>query len=233
MILNVIFQFLSKIFLFAGRLGSTRTFEKPLEVKVEREYFVLLQNGENEYREIIIKHNLRLVAHIAKKYKGVRCESDLLSVGSLGLLKAVNTYKLDNGNEFSTYASRCIENEILMLLRSEKKRQGDVFLDDKIGQDKDGNPLLLSDCLENKTTNFENEVLTKMIGDDLIVIINEKLSERDAGIIKLRFGLENNVPLTQMEVATIYGISRSYISRIETNALTKLKSEIIKRKLLA
>ena len=172
------------------------------------------------------KDQLRLVAHIVKKYAGTSEADDLISVGTIGLIKAINTFEYGKGTQLSTYAARCIENEILMLLRVSKKHKNVMSLDESLGQDKDGNDIELADIIpadeEEVLSQVENNVITAKINK----LIDEKLSQREAEIIKMRYGIGGKPALTQREVATKLGISRSYISRLETKAIEIIKKEV-------
>ena len=199
------------------------SFPKPLSEKQEREYLLRMKKGDQEARSKLIEHNLRLVAHIIKKYYGAQGEQDdLVSIGTIGLIKAVNTFDPDKNIRLSSYASRCIENEILMHFRSAKKRAGDISLDETIDTDKDGNPLTLMDIMA-VDDNILDELDRKLNGRKLGQFIREELTERERKIIIMRYGLGAGEPMTQKEVAKVMNISRSYVSRIETKALKKLK----------
>ena len=199
------------------------SFPKPLSEKQEREYLLRMKMGDQEARSKLIEHNLRLVAHIIKKYYGAQGEQDdLVSIGTIGLIKAVNTFDPDKNIRLSSYASRCIENEILMHFRSAKKRAGDISLDETIDTDKDGNPLTLMDIMA-VDDNILDELDKKLNSRKLGQFIREELTERERQIIIMRYGLGNREPMTQKTVAKVMNISRSYVSRIETKALKKLK----------
>lgn len=199
------------------------SFPKPLSEKQEREYLQRMQQGDAEARSKLIEHNLRLVAHIIKKYYGTQGEQDdLVSIGTIGLIKAVNTFKPDKNIRLSSYASRCIENEILMHFRSAKKRAGDISLDETIDTDKDGNPLTLMDIMAVEDTILD-DLDFKLNSRKLRQYIEEELTDREKKIILLRYGLDGREPMTQKNVAKLMDISRSYVSRIETKALRKLK----------
>ncbi len=205
------------------------TFPKPLTAEEEKKYLTLFrENGDQRAKDILIRHNLRLVAHIAKKYQGAEDVDDLISVGSIGLIKAVNTYTPDKGTQLSTYMARCIENEILMLLRANKKYKNNVSLSDPVGTDKDGNELTLIDVLSEQGENLLDKVENKILKDKFMEIIKICLNEREYKIICLRYGLKGGRPLAQREVAALMKISRSYISRIEKKAIEKIKAEIKK-----
>lgn len=190
-------------------------------------YLQKLKEGDEEARNILIERNLRLVAHVAKKYSTCRVDQDdLISIGTIGLIKGINSYDLSKNIKLSTYTSRCIDNEILMHLRSTKKLGAEVSLEDTIGKDKDDNVVTLQDVLENNDKNIEDEVDLKMKMKILYNKMKEVLKDREKLIIELRFGLDGNKPKTQNQIADMLGISRSYVSRIETKAIGKLAKEI-------
>ena len=225
MFLSGILTLLSKIFLFTGKLDSSISFEKPLKLEEEKMYFEQFHNGSSEAEEILIRHNLRLVAHIVKKYKNSNLEcDDLISIGSIGLMKAIKTFTYDKGNSFSTYASRCIENEILMTFRSDKKCVGALYLDDVISVDKDGNNLSLYEILKDEDCPIDEKVESKILYGKIEKIILNKLSGREREIIIKRYGLAGEIPRTQNELAAEMKISRSYISRLEKKAIDFIKS---------
>ena len=197
-----------------------------LSSEEEEKYLNLLMEKNEEARSILIEHNLRLVAHIVKKFENTKEDKDdLLSIGAFGLIKAVDTYKFDSSTKLATYAAKCIENEILMFLRSSKKKKQTTWLYSSIGEDKEGNEIKLCDIIEdNSPSSFD-----KMLYQEKMETINkslEILTERELDIISRRFGLNGNSPKTQREIAKDLNISRSYVSRIEKRALTKLYLEI-------
>lgn len=221
------FEFLSflseYLFLFILHICHGDTFPKPLSKKEEEHYVALCANGDKDARNKLVEHNLRLVAHIIKKYYHSTDEQDdLVSIGTIGLIKAINTYKPEKNIRLSSYASRCIENEILMHFRNIKKASHDISLDDSIDTDKDGNPLTLIDVVSIDYDIVE-DIDNKMNLDKLYVYIDEVLNEREKEIIKYRFGLYNVDPLTQRKIAKKLNISRSYVSRIEKKALSTLR----------
>ena len=219
-ILTMLGQYVCFFFFFVCGGGS---FPNPLSEKQEREYLQRMKKGDQEARSKLIEHNLRLVAHIIKKYYGAQGEQDdLVSIGTIGLIKAVNTFDPDKNIRLSSYASRCIENEILMHFRSAKKRAGDISLDETIDTDKDGNPLTLMDIMAVEDTILD-ELDFKLNSRKLRQYIEEELTDREKKIILLRYGLDGREPMTQKNVAKLMDISRSYVSRIETKALKKLK----------
>ena len=208
---------------FILHVCGSGSFPKPLSEKQEKEYLRLAAQGDTAARNKLVEHNLRLVAHIIKKYYGVQTEQDdLVSIGTIGLIKAINTFKPDKNIRLSSYASRCIENEILMHFRSAKKSAQDVSLNETIDTDKDGNPLTLMDIMAVDDTILD-DLDRKLNSRKLGQFIREELSGREKTVILLRYGLGGTEPLTQKEIAGQLGISRSYVSRIETKALKKLK----------
>ncbi len=224
MFLSGFFSLLAKLFFFTGRIETKNAFDKPLKPDEEKEYFSKMKNGDKVAEEVLIKHNLRLVAHISKKYKNSNIDSDdLISIGSIGLMKAIKTFSYDKGNNFSTYASRCIENEILMTFRSDKKNANAVYLDDVISIDKDGNNLSLYEILKDTDASVDVQIENKIIYKKIEKIIYEKLSSRERNILILRYGLMGKIPKTQIELADELKISRSYISRLEKKAINTIK----------
>ena len=204
------------------------TFPKPLSPEDERKYLALAREGDAQAKEILIKHNMRLVAHVVKKYTGAAETDDLLSVGSIGLIKAINTYQDGKGTQLATYTARCIENEILMLLRAGKKHKNTVSLSDPVGVDKDGNELTLIDLLAEKEDSVFAKVEKSVQREKFVAFLKKFLSEREFVIISLRYGLEDGNALPQREVAKKLGISRSYISRIEKRAIEKARENLKK-----
>ena len=199
------------------------SFPKPLSEKQEKIYLERCANGDKEARNKLVEHNLRLVAHIIKKYYGTQSEQDdLVSIGTIGLIKAVDTYDMNKNIRLSSYASRCIENEILMHFRNAKTSAQDISLNETIDTDKDGNPLTLLDIMA-VDDNIIDTLDLKFNSSKLGQYINEELDEREKRIIILRYGLNGNEPMTQKNVAKLLNISRSYVSRIETRALKILK----------
>lgn len=221
------FEFLSYIsnyiFLFVLHLAHSESFPKPLKKAEEQHYLELCAKGDTQARNILIEHNLRLVAHIIKKYyQNCGGQDDLVSIGTIGLIKAINTFDINKNIKLSSYASRCIENEILMYFRNNRKSSQDVSLNDTIDTDKDGNPLTLMDILASDMDVAE-DVDTKLRLDVLNDYIDEVLTPREKEIIVSRYGLAGRKVLTQRELAKSLDISRSYISRIEKKALEKLR----------
>lgn len=204
-----------------------QTFKRPLSPSEEAHYLALSRQGDLNARNTLVEYNLRLVAHIVKKYQTpYRSIEDLLSIGTIGLIKAVNTYDEDKGSRLVTYASRCIENELLMRLRQERKESREVSLYEPIGTDKEGNEISLMDIIKSD----DESVLTDIITNDSIrhisVIFKRVLDEREQQVISMRYGLYGNHPMPQRDIAAILGISRSYVSRIEKKALLKLRDAL-------
>lgn len=217
---NFLGQYICFFFLHVCGNGS---FPKPLSAKEERECLIKASKGDIEARNKLVEHNLRLVAHIIKKYySSQNDQDDLVSIGTIGLIKAINTFKLDKNIKLSSYASRCIENEILMYFRNIRKTSQDISLNEAIDTDKDGNPLSLIDVLSTDD-NILDSLNTKLNLGKIYDYINDELDERERKVIILRYGLNGDEPITQREVAKILGVSRSYISRIETKALKTLR----------
>lgn len=228
MFLDGLFKLLSRLLFLTGRVDNSIAFEKPLTEKEEKETFLKMKEGDKEAEEKLIKHNLRLVAHISKKYKNSNIDSeDLISIGTIGLMKAIKTFDYSKGNSFSTYASRCIDNEILMNFRSDKKNAQSVFLDDVISSDKDGNNLSLYEILCDNSPSVDSQIENKILYKKIENIVLTKLEEREKEIIIKRFGLFGNIPLTQFELADELKISRSYISRLEKKAIKTIRNELI------
>ncbi len=201
-----------------------QTFKQPLSKEEELFYLKRSKAGDLEARNILVEYNLRLVAHIIKKYNNLdRDIDDLLSIGTIGLIKAINTFDIDKGSRLATYASRCIENELLMMLRQERKCSKEFSLYDPIGTDKEGNEINLLDIVESKGTDIAEHVILKDNVRQLYSFLYNALTKRELEIILLRYGLPDAAPHTQREVAKAMNISRSYVSRIEKKALSKLR----------
>lgn len=220
---DMLFYILDGARLLFGHVGVRSSFPRPLSEKEEAEKIRLACEGDKEAKQQLIEHNLRLVAHIAKKYAGGNVDADdLVSVGTIGLMKAVSTFRPEVGR-LTTYASRCIENEILMLLRASRKLKANVSLDEPVGADKDGNSILISDLLGTEPNALSDEAETKIESERALHFIPRLLSPREQKVICLRYGLIGGTPRPQHAVAKMLGISRSYVSRIEKKALEKLK----------
>lgn len=210
------------VYLFLG-ISNAQNFPPPLPAKEERQLFLKMKQGDQDARASLIEHNLRLVAHMVRKYYA-SCENqdELISVGSLGLMKAVDTFDCENGARFATYAAKCIQNEILMLFRSQKKLSCEISIHETIDVDRDGNPLTYMDVISTEDTTAEDldlQLHAKHAKD----LIQKLLTPKEREIILLRYGLCNDSPKTQREVAKMLGISRSYVSRIEKRALYKMR----------
>ncbi len=213
---------MSAIYMALRVQGSGGSFPRPLTAEEEREYVERMLQGEEQARTMLIEHNLRLVAHIVKKYYAEPAEQDdLISIGTIGLIKAVNTYRPDKNVKLATYAARCIENEVLMHFRAARRGAVEVSLSETLDSDGDGNSLALMDVISCEDENL-NEVELSDRYQQMYHYIETRLEEREKEIIRLRYGLGGQEPLTQREVAGQYGISRSYVSRIEKKALSKL-----------
>lgn len=209
------------IFIIAS---SAASFPKPLSPKEEKELIEKKENGDTDAKNRLIEHNLRLAAHIAKKYSSSSAESeDLISIGTIGLIKAVNSFNSQKNTRLATYAARCIENEILMYLRWQKRFSSDLYLQDPLSCDKDGNEISLIDTVTEENTSVSEKAELNIFSDILLKGINTLLSPREKEIIILRYGLGKNDIYTQREIAKKLHISRSYVSRIEKKALCKLK----------
>ena len=228
MFLDGLFYVLGKITFFAGSVVGGSSFPKPLTVEEEAECIRLMKAGDKAAKEKLINHNMRLVAHVVKKYTGAAETDDLISVGSIGLIKAINTYETGKGTQLATYTARCIENEILMLLRANKKFKNDVSLSDPVGSDKDGNELTLMDLLSEKEDAVFLQVDKSIEREKFLEFIRGVLSEREYTVLCLRYGLKGGKNYAQREVAKFLKISRSYISRIEKKAVEKLKEAVKK-----
>lgn len=216
-------QFLKVAVFAVSYISGSNLFPEPLTAQEEKIYLEQLKSGDEEARNILIERNLRLVAHVVKKYANTKVEQDdLISIGTIGLIKGINSFNVEKGSKLSTYVSRCIDNEILMYLRSTKKLNAEVYLNEPIGKDKDDNVVTLQEVLENNDRNIEEEVDLKMKIKKLYKKMGEVLKDRERTIIELRFGLDGHKPKTQHEIADMMGISRSYVSRIETKAIGKL-----------
>ena len=225
MILNII-NFLKSIFLSIGSYSNTQ-FPEPLNHEEEEKEINKMLSGNKESRNTLIEHNLRLVAHIVKKYESDSIDSDdLISIGTIGLIKAIDSYSLDKKTRITTYAARCIENEILMFFRSNKKNNNIISLNDSIGTDKDGNEVNLIDMIPDKSREIYDILHDKENIENLSTYL-KNLNSREKEIIIKRYGLFNQKEQTQKRIAKELGISRSYVSRIEKRALTKILRSFI------
>lgn len=225
-------NFLHTAIFTVGYITNNTLFPEPLSAEEENIALLKLSQGDEEARNLLIERNLRLVAHVCKKYCNTNVDQDdLLSIGTIGLIKGINSFNLSKGARLSTYVSRCIDNEILMHLRATKKLNSEVYLNDTIGKDKDDNIVTLEEVLENDNKSIEEIIDLKMKIKKLYKKMKEVLKDRERSIIELRFGLNGKKPKTQNEIANSLGISRSYVSRIETKAIKKLGDEFNKQEL--
>lgn len=224
--LTAVIEFFRNLIFFALHIGSPGFFPKPLTKKEEKEALEKAKNGDKKARDLLIEHNLRLVVHIIKKYyAGYSDQDDLISIGTIGLIKGINSFKPEKGTKLATYAARCIENEILMHFRGIKKTAQDISMSDPIDTDSEGNPLTLADIICTDDT-IVDDIDHKFKCQKLKTLIDEIKNPRDKTIIVLRYGLDGNEPATQQEVADLLGISRSYVSRIETRILSELRKRM-------
>ncbi len=221
MVFESFVSFLSRVFLFTSYVNNKGSFPQPLPPEREREYLEKAKAGDDAAREMLIRHNLRLVAHIVKKYHTAGEADDLISVGSIGLIKGIETFEYGKGSQLATYAAKCIENEILMYIRANKKHRCNVSLSESVGTDKEGNEITLMDILPMKEESVFSRVETAVLYDRVLRVMDDTLSERENAIIRMRYGI-GTVPHTQIDVAGKLKISRSYVSRIEKKALGKL-----------
>nr|MBQ4320255.1 RNA polymerase sporulation sigma factor SigK [Clostridia bacterium] len=226
MSMSILNRLLSHLLVVYLKISGIKSFPPPLDRDTEREYFRLARSGDGEAREKLIVHNLRLVAHIVRKYySSGRSQDDLMSVGTIGLIKAIDSFDPSNGARFATYATRCLQNEILMHFRSQKKHSMEVSLGEAIDTDRDGNPLTYIDIISCDDTIAE-DIDLKLSTRKALELVKTRLDEREREIIVMRYGLDGRKPVTQRELADKLGISRSYVSRIEKAALEKLKEEL-------
>ncbi len=209
-------------------IENNNAFPHPLSPEKEAEYLNKFHSGDMSARDVLIRHNLRLVVYISKKYTNYPDKDELVSVGTVGLIKAINTYKPNKSTALATYASRCIENEILMAMRGYKKRRNDVSLYENVGSDKDGNDVNLIDMLAVDEESVYAAVENRLVRESLVSLVSKYLEKREKDLIRMRYGLATGIPMTQQETAKRLGISRSYVSRLEKTALKKLKAAIRK-----
>lgn len=225
MMLELLFRLIHELMFLTGYVGNSNAFPKKLSPEEEKKYLELFEKGDMEARNILVEHNLRLVAHIAKKYSNEYNADDLISVGIIGLIKGINTFKPEKNNKLAAYISRCIDNEILMFLRSTKKISNETSLDEAIGTDKDGNALTIADIIPAENEDIIEAISVKNDIKKLYRIMERVLKKSEIDIIIKRYGLGGIQRKTQREVAAELGISRSYVSRIEKKALKKLAEE--------
>ena len=229
MIFNALATLFSKVFFFCGYYANGNAYPKPLSPTEESDCIDKMLKGDQDAKEKLIRHNMRLVAHIAKKYAQKQNLEDTISVGSIGLIKGINSFSLNKGSTLATYLARCIENEILMMLRCNKRYKNTVYLSDKMDTDNEGNEFTLLDVLavneESVFLQAEQSILAKRLDK----VMKGCLTDREYQILILRYGLNGNTPHTQLTTATKFDISRSYVSRIETKALKKLRKVLQKQ----
>lgn len=229
MILSFLSNIFAYIFFMFGYISSAKLFPEALS-KSEEEYLLKKYfEGDKNAKDKLIEHNLRLVAYISKKYaKNVQENEEYISIGTIGLIKGINSFSPDKGYKLSTYISKCIENEILMTIRTAKKTLGDVSINSSIGMDKEGNDMNLIDVLESLDTDPVEDIYNKVMTKQVLEYIEKNLPKREKEIIRMRYGMGGTYVKTQQEVADIMGISRSYVSRIETKVIAKLSKHIVK-----
>ena len=214
---------ISSVTLLLSYISGNSSFPKPLSAKDEQFYIERYKNGDMAARDVLIEHNLRLVAHLAKKYSNSNEDNeDIISIGTIGLIKGITSFDPSKGTRLATYAARCVDNEILMLMRTQKKTQGDVSLSETIGVDKEGNQIMLIDILKSDTADIFDKINTDIQVRQLYENIKSELDERERKVIILRYGIGGTKAYTQREVAKLLNISRSYVSRIEKKAVGKL-----------
>ncbi len=227
MLLNFLSNLLSHVFFLFGYISSNNLFPEPLSKTEEEFYLRKYFAGDKNARDKLIEHNLRLVAHIAKRYSNSEQElEDLISIGIVGLIKAIDSFSAEKGFKISTYASKCVENEILMHIRATKKIKSEVSMNTIIGTDKDGNDMELVDTLDSESKDAIDTIYNKIMSEQVIKFINSKLSKREKYIMCSRYGLNGHIQKTQQQIADELGISRSYVSRIETKVQNKLKKYV-------
>ena len=225
----MLLELLQELLLLAGYVGTGSSFPEPLSPAEEAGYLADMAAGSQEARDALITHNLRLVAHIAKKYvRFGRDADDIISIGAIGLIKAVSTYDAAKGTALSSYASRCIENEILMSIRLERKQVSEVSISEPIGLDNDGNNISIAEVLGTDPDLIFDTVRRRLDAEQIRAAMERSLSAREFTVVRLRFGLFGARRLSQREISNILGISRSYVSRIEKKALQKLDAALEK-----
>ena len=217
-----ILNYLKGMLFFTGSY-SVNVFPPPLSKSIEEECIIKMKNGDMDARNKLIEHNLRLVAHLVKKYENKDISSDdLISIGTIGLIKGIESYQYGKGSLLATYVARCIDNEILMYIRANKKHRNNLSLSDAVGVDKDGNEITLMDVIPSDDENGFLKIEDSVVMEKVKKIISEKLTKREKKIINLRYGLEGGEPKTQLEVSEILNISRSYVSRLEKKIIAKI-----------
>lgn len=223
---GLFFEWIQTVLILAGYISGNAAFPKPLSNEEEQKYLEEYANGSEDAKNILIERNLRLVAHIAKKYADEKSLEDLISIGTIGLIKGINTFSLKKNSKLSTYISRCIENEVLMFLRKEKRLQNEISIDESIGTDPEGNNMTFSDILTADNADVPDIISGKLEAQKLYRAMKKVLTPDEINILRWRYGLGNTRRKTQKEIADILGISRSYVSRIEKKCLEKLMEEL-------
>ena len=231
--LEMLCSLLCRLFFFTGAVRDEGSYPKPLSKEEEQRCLSLARAGDKNARDKLVRHNMRLVAHVVKKYTGAAETDDMISVGSIGLIKAINTYEPSRGSRLSSFMAWCIENEILMFIRAGKKHKTTLSLSDPVGTDKDGNELTLMDLLFEKEDKVFGSVEQSLMQEKFLAAVKKLLNERETTVICLRYALAGGVPLPQREVARRLKISRSYVSRIEKRALEKLRDGLNREDFLA
>ena len=221
--LEMLCSLLCRLFFFTGAVERESSYPKPLSAEEEANCLALARQGDAKARDKLVRHNMRLVAHIVKKYTGAAETDDMISVGSIGLIKAIDSFQPARGTRLATYTARCIENEILMFIRAGKKHKSNVSLSDPVGTDKDGNELTIMDLLFEKEDKVFGSVEQSLMQEKFLLAVRRLLTERETTVICLRYALAGGSPMAQREVAQKLKISRSYVSRIEKHALEKLR----------
>ena len=222
--IEAVFEWLRTVVLMAGYVSGSAAFPKPLSAE-EKKYLALLAEGDENAKNVLIEHNLRLVAHITKKYGDENNSEDLISIGTIGLIKGINTFSADKNKKLSSYIARCIENEVLMYLRAIRRKKSEVYIDDGIGTDSEGNNMTLADILTGSDEDIADTVSDNIEAEKLYSIMRRVLTDAEYKIIFRRYGLCGTRQMTQREIAEDLGISRSYVSRIEKKCLQKLADE--------
>ena len=223
---GILFEWVQTVLILAGYVSGNAAFPKPLTAEEEQKYIDEYALGNENAKNILIEHNLRLVAHIAKKYADEKNLEDLISIGTIGLIKGINTFNPKKNSKLSTYISRCIENEVLMFMRSSRKLSNEVSIDESIGTDREGNNMTFSDVLTTDNADISDIISGKLEAQKLYAAMKKTLSPNEINIICWRYGLSNQKKKTQKEIADILGISRSYVSRIEKKCLERLAKEL-------
>ena len=225
--INCLLNMIGNVTFLTAYITGNNSFPQPLSEEEEKSYLIKLKEGDLLAKGVLVERNLRLVAHIVKKYSYPGKDvDDLISIGTVGLIKGIDSFNINKGTRLATYAARCIENEILMLIRNNKKTKGEIYLQDPIGTDKEGKEISLIDVLSSDDDSVVDIVETKIQIKTLYDKINASLLDRERIVIQMRYGLVDGNPRTQREIAVILGISRSYVSRIEKRVLKKLNKEL-------